>query len=195
MCVKPNAAWPWQPSRWHRDGGSLSAHQHRRILRGASAMFPDLTTNDAPGLGRGSEHQMELSKSSGLPRVYNRPKPTRVQRSQASTPRYRGLLRRQNSRWRSMERNSIGDRPWPMRRFRAKCVRSRPRAVSRPCSTKLELLTTAESLITMDASVAPSDAALIQDKIALFKALGGGWRQIHLGGSAGSGGIPSALGE
>lgn len=43
--------------------------------------------------------------------------------------------------------------------------------------TQLELLTTEESLITIDASVAASDAALIQDQIALFKALGGGWRQ------------------
>ena len=43
--------------------------------------------------------------------------------------------------------------------------------------TQLELLTTEESLITTDASVAASDAALIQDQIALFKALGGGWRE------------------
>jgi NodT family efflux transporter outer membrane factor (OMF) lipoprotein len=43
--------------------------------------------------------------------------------------------------------------------------------------TQLELLTTEESLITIDASVAASDAALIQDQIALFKALGGGWRE------------------
>jgi len=40
--------------------------------------------------------------------------------------------------------------------------------------TQLELLTTEESLITIEASVAASDAALIQDQIALFKALGGG---------------------
>jgi outer membrane protein TolC len=42
--------------------------------------------------------------------------------------------------------------------------------------TQLELLTTEESLIMIDASVAASDDALIQDQIALFKALGGGWR-------------------
>jgi NodT family efflux transporter outer membrane factor (OMF) lipoprotein len=43
--------------------------------------------------------------------------------------------------------------------------------------TQLELLTTEESLISIDASVAASEAALIQDQIALFKALGGGWRE------------------
>jgi len=43
--------------------------------------------------------------------------------------------------------------------------------------TQLKLITTEESLIGIDASVAASDAALIQDQIALFKALGGGWRE------------------
>jgi isoquinoline 1-oxidoreductase beta subunit len=50
-------------------------------------------------------------------------------------------------------------------------------AVDPGALTQLELLTTEESLITIDASVAASDAALIQDQIALFKALGGDWRQ------------------
>jgi NodT family efflux transporter outer membrane factor (OMF) lipoprotein len=45
--------------------------------------------------------------------------------------------------------------------------------------TQLELLTTEQSLIDIDASVAASDAALIQDQIALFKALGGGWRETR----------------
>jgi outer membrane protein TolC len=31
-------------------------------------------------------------------------------------------------------------------------------------------------LVSLDASVAAADAALIQDQIAVFKALGGGWR-------------------
>jgi outer membrane protein TolC len=46
--------------------------------------------------------------------------------------------------------------------------------------TQLELLTIEELLITIDASVAASDAARIQDQIALFKALGGGWREKRL---------------
>jgi NodT family efflux transporter outer membrane factor (OMF) lipoprotein len=45
--------------------------------------------------------------------------------------------------------------------------------------TQLELLTTEQSLIDIDASAAASDAALIQDQIALFKALGGGWRETR----------------
>jgi hypothetical protein len=32
-----------------------------------------------------------------------------------------------------------------------------------------------QSLVALDAAVASADAALIQDQIAVFKALGGGW--------------------
>jgi multidrug efflux system outer membrane protein len=39
----------------------------------------------------------------------------------------------------------------------------------------LDLLTTEQVLVAADASVAASDAALIQNQIAVFKALGGGW--------------------
>ncbi len=42
--------------------------------------------------------------------------------------------------------------------------------------SRLDLLTTEQSVIAIDAAVASSDAALIQDQIAVFKALGGGWR-------------------
>lgn len=42
--------------------------------------------------------------------------------------------------------------------------------------SNLDLLTTEELLVTIDSSVASSDAALILDQIAVFKALGGGWR-------------------
>jgi outer membrane protein TolC len=41
--------------------------------------------------------------------------------------------------------------------------------------TNLDLLTTEQSLVAVDAAVAASDAALVQDQIAVFKALGGGW--------------------
>ena len=43
--------------------------------------------------------------------------------------------------------------------------------------SNLDLLTTEQSLIALDAAVASSDAALVQDQIAVFKALGGGWRR------------------
>jgi NodT family efflux transporter outer membrane factor (OMF) lipoprotein len=46
--------------------------------------------------------------------------------------------------------------------------------------SNLELLTTEQSLISADAAVASSDAALIQDQIAVFRALGGGWRGIEV---------------
>jgi NodT family efflux transporter outer membrane factor (OMF) lipoprotein len=39
----------------------------------------------------------------------------------------------------------------------------------------LDLLTTEQTLVGADAAVAASDAALAQDQIAVFKALGGGW--------------------
>jgi NodT family efflux transporter outer membrane factor (OMF) lipoprotein len=42
--------------------------------------------------------------------------------------------------------------------------------------SNLDVLTTEQSLVAIDASVASSDAAMILDQIALFKALGGGWR-------------------
>jgi outer membrane protein TolC len=42
--------------------------------------------------------------------------------------------------------------------------------------SNLDLLTTEQSLIALDAAVAAADAALVQDQIAVFKALGGGWR-------------------
>ncbi len=43
--------------------------------------------------------------------------------------------------------------------------------------SNLDLLTTEQSLIAADAAVAASDAALVQDQIAVFKALGGGWQR------------------
>jgi NodT family efflux transporter outer membrane factor (OMF) lipoprotein len=43
--------------------------------------------------------------------------------------------------------------------------------------SNLDLLTAEQFLISADASVAASDAALVQDQIALFKALGGGWHR------------------
>jgi NodT family efflux transporter outer membrane factor (OMF) lipoprotein len=42
--------------------------------------------------------------------------------------------------------------------------------------SNLDLLTTEQSLIAVDEAVAATDATLVQDQIALFKALGGGWR-------------------
>ncbi|HET9390371.1 MAG TPA: efflux transporter outer membrane subunit [Steroidobacteraceae bacterium] len=43
--------------------------------------------------------------------------------------------------------------------------------------SSLDLLTTEQSLVALDAAVAASDAALVRDQIAVFKALGGGWER------------------
>jgi NodT family efflux transporter outer membrane factor (OMF) lipoprotein len=42
--------------------------------------------------------------------------------------------------------------------------------------SNLDLLTTEQTLVALDAAVAASDAALVQNQVSLFKALGGGWR-------------------
>jgi outer membrane protein TolC len=46
--------------------------------------------------------------------------------------------------------------------------------------SNLDLLTTEESLVALDAAVASSDTNLIQVQIDLFKALGGGWHNESL---------------
>ncbi len=43
--------------------------------------------------------------------------------------------------------------------------------------SNLDLLTAEQVLVGADEAVAASDAVLVQDQIAVFKALGGGWRQ------------------
>jgi len=45
----------------------------------------------------------------------------------------------------------------------------------------LDLLTTEQALVAVDTQIAASDAALVQDQIAVFKALGGGWAGRHDG--------------
>ena len=42
--------------------------------------------------------------------------------------------------------------------------------------SNLDLLTSEETLVDADAALAASDTALVQDQIAVFKALGGGWQ-------------------
>jgi NodT family efflux transporter outer membrane factor (OMF) lipoprotein len=43
----------------------------------------------------------------------------------------------------------------------------------------LDLLTSEQALVAADAAVAASDLAMVQDQIAVFKALGGGWKGIE----------------
>jgi outer membrane protein, multidrug efflux system len=51
--------------------------------------------------------------------------------------------------------------------------------------SNLDLLTTEQALVAADAAVATSDSALIQDQIAVFRALGGGWRGAQVVSSRG----------
>jgi multidrug efflux system outer membrane protein len=46
-------------------------------------------------------------------------------------------------------------------------------------ASALDVLIAEQTLVTADAAVAQSDSAVIQDQIAVFKALGGGWRGGH----------------
>ena len=46
--------------------------------------------------------------------------------------------------------------------------------------SSLDLLTAEQSLVAADAAVASSDSALIQDQIAVFRSLGGGWRGMEV---------------
>jgi NodT family efflux transporter outer membrane factor (OMF) lipoprotein len=46
--------------------------------------------------------------------------------------------------------------------------------------SNLDLLTAEQSLVAADAAVAASDSTLIQDQIAVFRALGGGWRGMEV---------------
>ena len=43
-------------------------------------------------------------------------------------------------------------------------------------ATTLDLLTSEQTLVAANAAIAASDAAVVQDQVAVFKALGGGWR-------------------
>ena len=61
--------------------------------------------------------------------------------------------------------------------------------------SNLELLTTEQSLVAADAAVAASDSILVQDQIAVFKALGGGWRGTEPSAAALQGNLSGAARE
>ena len=48
-------------------------------------------------------------------------------------------------------------------------------------ASHLDLLTAEQALVAADAAVAASDGAIVQDQIAVFKALGGGWQSAPAG--------------
>jgi outer membrane protein TolC len=47
-------------------------------------------------------------------------------------------------------------------------------------ASNLDLLTTEQTLVSIDASVAAADAAVVQGQIAVFKSLGGGWQTASI---------------
>ena len=51
-------------------------------------------------------------------------------------------------------------------------------------ASSLDLLIAEQTQVAADADVAASDAALVQDQVGLFKALGGGWSKASQVGTA-----------
>jgi outer membrane protein TolC len=145
---------------------------------GVSATFPDLTTNDARAWGVGPSIKWSFPNQAG-PRA-------RVQQAKANTRAAlagfdAAVLRALKETEQSLAVYGTElDRRQALADAQVQAQKAFDLAHDQFLAgalTQLELLTTEESLITIDASVAASDAALIQDQIALFKALGGGWRQ------------------
>ena len=145
---------------------------------GVSATLPDLTTNDARAWGIGPSIKWSFPNQAG-PRA-------RVQQAKASaTAALAGfdstVLRALKETEQSLTIYGTElDRRQALADAQVQAQRAFDLAHDQFLAgalTQLELLTTEQSLIAIDASVAASDAALAQDQIALFKALGGGWRE------------------
>ena len=143
---------------------------------GVSATFPELTTNDARAWGVGPSIAWSFPNQAG-PRA-------RVRQAQASADAAlagfdAAVLRALKETEQSL--SSYGaelDRRQALADAQDKAQKAFDLADDQFLAgalTNLDLLTTEQSLISVDASVALSDTALVQDQIAVFKALGGGW--------------------
>lgn len=144
---------------------------------GASATFPELTTNAGRAWGVGPSIAWSFPNQAG-PRA-------RVRQAQASADAAlagfdAAVLRALKETEQSL--SSYGaelDRRQALADAQDKAQKAFDLADDQFLAgalTNLDLLTSEQSLISVDASVALSDTALIQDQIAVFKALGGGWR-------------------
>ena len=143
---------------------------------GVSASFPDLTTNDARAWGVGPSIVWSFPNQAG-PRA-------RVRQAQANADAAlagfdAAVLRALKETEQSLSaygaelerRQALADaQDQAQKAFDLADDQFLTGAL-----TNLDLLTTEQSLISIDASVALSDTALVQDQIAVFKALGGGW--------------------
>jgi NodT family efflux transporter outer membrane factor (OMF) lipoprotein len=147
---------------------------------GVSATLPDLTTNDARAWGVGPSIKWSFPNQAG-PRA-------RVQQAKATATAALASFDSTVLRALKETEQSLAiygtelDRRQALADAQAEAQKAFDLAHDQFLAgalTQLELLTTEQSLIAIDASVAASDAALVQDQIALFKALGGGWREKH----------------
>jgi NodT family efflux transporter outer membrane factor (OMF) lipoprotein len=144
---------------------------------GVSATFPDLTTNDARAWGIGPSIKWSFPNQAG-PRA-------RVQQAKATATAALASFDSTVLRALKETEQSLAiygtelDRRQALSDAQVQAQKAYELAHDQfleGALTQLDLLTTEQSLIATDASVAASDAALAQDQIALFKALGGGWR-------------------
>ena len=147
---------------------------------GVSTTFPDLTTNDARAWGVGPSIKWSFPNQAG-PRAH-------VQQAKANaTAALAGfdstVLRALKETEQSLAIYATElDRRQALADAQVQAQRAFDLAHDQFLAgalTQLELLTTEQSLVAIDASVAASNATLLQDQIALFKALGGGWREKH----------------
>lgn len=145
---------------------------------GVSATLPDLTTNDARAWGIGPSIKWSFPNQAG-PRA-------RVQQAKANATAVLASFDSTVLRALKETEQSLAiyatelDRRQALADAQVQAQKAFDLAHDQFLAgalTQLELLTTEQSLIAIDASVAASDATLIQDQIALFKALGGGWRE------------------
>jgi len=143
---------------------------------GVSASFPDLTTNDARAWGVGPSIVWSFPNQAG-PRA-------RVRQAQANADAAlagfdAAVLRALKETEQSLSAYGAElDRRQALADAQDQAQRAFDLADDQFLAgalTNLDLLTTEQSLISIDASVALSDTALVQDQIAVFKALGGGW--------------------
>jgi len=143
---------------------------------GVSATFPDLTTNDARAWGVGPSIVWSFPNQAG-PRA-------RVRQAQANADSAlagfdAAVLRALKETEQSLSAYGAElDRRQALADAQDQAQKAFDLADDQFLAgalTNLDLLTTEQSLISVDASVALSDTALVQDQIAVFKALGGGW--------------------
>jgi outer membrane protein, multidrug efflux system len=145
---------------------------------GVSATLPELTTNEARAWGVGPSIKWSFPNQAG-PRA--RVKQAKAGASAALAGFDSAVLRALKETEQSLAAyGSELDRRQALADAQDKAQKAFDLAHDQFLAgalTQLELLTTEQSLVAVDASVAASDAALVQDQIAVFKALGGGWRK------------------